>query len=235
MIHVSDKKLAANRANAQKSTGPKTASGRAVSRMNALRHGMNAADVVVPQLGETEEDFNLFFNAFIEEFNPQGAVQLLMVEQYVYDQWRLRRFRRAETGFSAQAAARGEDCRITLRCGPDNEKNPYNYNGYTRLGINRTWSDGMRARTFDHDFYTQLLRNEMRLRKSASETLKAIQSFTYEEEPDPAPDVQNEPKSPVESTPRDAKPESGTSPVASQRPPDIAGTSENASAKVVNR
>ncbi|MBL8290364.1 MAG: hypothetical protein JNN08_00935, partial [Bryobacterales bacterium] len=103
-------------------------------------HGMNAADVVVPQLGETEEDFNLFFNAFIEEFNPQGAVQLLMVEQYVYDQWRLRRFRRAETGFSAQAAARGEDCRITLRCGPDNEKNPYNYNGYTRLGINRTWS-----------------------------------------------------------------------------------------------
>ena len=92
----------------------------------------------------------------------------------------------------------------------------------------------MRARTFEHDYHTQLLRNEMRLRKSAAETLKAIQSFTYEEEPDPEPDVRNEPKSPVESTPRDAKSEPGTSPAASPRPPDLAGTSENASAKVVN-
>lgn len=235
MIHVSDKKLAANRANAQKSTGPKTPSGRAVSRMNALLHGMYAADVVVPQLGETEEAFTTFFNAIKEELNPQGAIQLLMVEQYVYDQWRLRRFRRIETGFSAQAAARGEDCRITLRCGPDNEKNPYNYNGYTRLGVSRTLSDGMRARTFDHDYHTQLVRNEMRLRKSADEALKAFHAFTYEDEPDPVPDVRNEPKSPVESITRDAKPEPGPSPVASQRPPNIAAKSENASAKQVNR
>lgn len=233
MIRMTEKKLAANRANAQKSTGPKTPSGRAVTRMNALLHGMYAADVIVPQLGETEADFDVFFNYLMEELNPQGAVQLLFAEQFIYDQWRIRRYRRIETGFSAQAAARGEDCRIFLRDGPTNEKNPYNYNGETRLGINRTFSDGMRARTFDHDFYTQLLRNEMRLRKSSIEALKAMQSFTYEEEPDPEPDVRNEPKSPVESTPRDAKTEHGTSPVASQRPPDIAAKS--ASAKQVNR
>ena len=235
MIRMTEKKLAANRANAQKSTGPKTPSGRAVTRMNALLHGMYAADVIVPQLGETEADFNVFFNYLIEELNPQGAVQLLFAEQFIYDQWRIRRFRRIETGFTAQAAARGEDCRIELRCGPDNEKNPYNYNGHTRLGVSRTLSDGMRARTFDHDYHTQLMRNEMRLRKSSIEALQAMQSFTYEEEPDLEPDVQNEPKSPVESTPRDARPGSGTSPVASQRPPDIAAKSENASAKQVNR
>lgn len=235
MIHVSEKKLAANRANAQKSTGPKTPAGRAVTRMNALLHGMYAADVIVPQLGETEADFNVFFDYLNEELNPQGAVQLLFAEQFIYDQWRIRRYRRIETGFTAQAAARGEDCRLELRSGPDNEKNPYNYNGHTRLGINRTLSDGMRARTFDHDFYTQLLRNEMRLRRSSIEALKALASFTYEEEPDPEPEVKNEPKSPVESTPQSGKTENGTSPVPSPRPPDIAAKSENASDKQVNR
>ena len=39
---VSSRKQAANRANAQKSTGPKTALGKSYSRVNALRHGMLA-------------------------------------------------------------------------------------------------------------------------------------------------------------------------------------------------
>ena len=37
---MSLKQLAANRRNAQKSTGPKTPEGRAVSKMNALKHGI---------------------------------------------------------------------------------------------------------------------------------------------------------------------------------------------------
>jgi hypothetical protein len=35
---VSEQKLAANRRNAQRSTGPKTQAGRAASKMNALKH-----------------------------------------------------------------------------------------------------------------------------------------------------------------------------------------------------
>lgn len=34
-------KAASNRRNAQKSTGPRTAAGKAVARLNALRHGLN--------------------------------------------------------------------------------------------------------------------------------------------------------------------------------------------------
>jgi hypothetical protein len=37
---VSEQKLAANRRNAQRSTGPKTTAGRAASKMNALKHGL---------------------------------------------------------------------------------------------------------------------------------------------------------------------------------------------------
>ena len=38
---ATDKQIAANRANAQKSTGPKTAPGRWKSSRNAFRHGLS--------------------------------------------------------------------------------------------------------------------------------------------------------------------------------------------------
>ena len=44
---MSLKQVAANRRNAQKSTGPKTANGKAVSKLNALKHGLLAQTVVV--------------------------------------------------------------------------------------------------------------------------------------------------------------------------------------------
>jgi hypothetical protein len=46
---ASDKKIAANRRNAQSSTGPRTANGKARSRSNARRHGLSIA------IGATEE------------------------------------------------------------------------------------------------------------------------------------------------------------------------------------
>jgi hypothetical protein len=40
---TSERKIAANRNNANKSTGPRSEAGRAVSRLNALRHGLAAS------------------------------------------------------------------------------------------------------------------------------------------------------------------------------------------------
>src|SRR4051812_1485794 len=45
---VSAAKVAANRANAAKSTGPRTEAGRAASRVNAVKHGLRAEMVVLP-------------------------------------------------------------------------------------------------------------------------------------------------------------------------------------------
>ena len=50
---VSERKKAANRANAQKSTGPKTAEGKARSRLNAVTHGLCAVVIEIP--GEDRE------------------------------------------------------------------------------------------------------------------------------------------------------------------------------------
>jgi hypothetical protein len=43
---ISLKQMEANRRNAQKSTGPKTPDGRAVSKMNALKHGILSKEVL---------------------------------------------------------------------------------------------------------------------------------------------------------------------------------------------
>jgi len=47
--------ILANRTNAQKSTGPRSAEGKAVSRFNALKHGLDAESIVLP--GEDPADY----------------------------------------------------------------------------------------------------------------------------------------------------------------------------------
>lgn len=45
---ISARKVQANRANAKRSTGPRTAAGKAVSRRNALRHGILSRSIDLP-------------------------------------------------------------------------------------------------------------------------------------------------------------------------------------------
>ena len=48
---ASSRQIAANRANAKRSTGPKTEQGKARSRMNAWKHGLTAEDIVIARRG----------------------------------------------------------------------------------------------------------------------------------------------------------------------------------------
>jgi hypothetical protein len=61
---ISDKQLRANRTNSTRSTGPRTASGKAASRGNARRHGLAAALRLDP--GE-EEEINRLARAIMGE------------------------------------------------------------------------------------------------------------------------------------------------------------------------
>jgi len=45
---ASDRQMRANRANATRSTGPRTKAGKAATRLNALRHGLGAASHYEP-------------------------------------------------------------------------------------------------------------------------------------------------------------------------------------------
>jgi hypothetical protein len=97
---LSPEKLAANRRNAQKSTGPKTADGKAVSKLNALKHGLLAQTVVVRgrQLKESNNEFKKLCREFYADLNPVGPLEEMLVGQIVTATWRLRRARTAESG-----------------------------------------------------------------------------------------------------------------------------------------
>src|SRR2546428_11252189 len=61
--------IEANRRNAQKSTGPKTAQGRAVVSLNGLRHGLRAETAVLPF--EDPAEFAKLKQELEQEFRPR--------------------------------------------------------------------------------------------------------------------------------------------------------------------
>jgi hypothetical protein len=83
---TSDKQLAANRANAQKSTGPKTPAGKRSSSRNALRHGLFAKAILID--GESPEVFKQLLTALEKEFRPETPTEIAMVDNLAAAQWR---------------------------------------------------------------------------------------------------------------------------------------------------
>jgi hypothetical protein len=94
------KQIAANQANAQKSTGPKTPEGRAVAKMNALKNGIFSKEALVRGLNikENSRELEALHERFWRACNPVGQVEEMLVDQIVTAQWRLRRVLRAESG-----------------------------------------------------------------------------------------------------------------------------------------
>ena len=86
--------IEANRQNAQKSTGPKSAEGKAISAKNAVKHGVFAVETLIK--GENREDFDLFRQKLLEEFAPEGAVETMLAERIVSLGWRLKRIVRIQ-------------------------------------------------------------------------------------------------------------------------------------------
>jgi hypothetical protein len=90
----------ANRRNAQKSNGPITPEGRAAVRHNALKHGLTAAEIILPTT-EDKLEFEQFQAAFVEECQPVGPIEQVLVEDIVANRWRMNRVRKMEPGFFA--------------------------------------------------------------------------------------------------------------------------------------
>ena len=91
----SEKQIAANRANAQKSTGPKTASGKQQSARNALKHGLLSKDLLL--FDESKEDYEQLLNGLIESHQPANLSEALLVEKMAIALWKMRRLNAVET------------------------------------------------------------------------------------------------------------------------------------------
>ncbi len=92
---ISAARLAANRANAQKSTGPRTEAGKAISRLNGLTHGFAAATAVLP--GENAEELQARVETWFDELDARSDTERTLVETAVHAAWRVERCRKAET------------------------------------------------------------------------------------------------------------------------------------------
>jgi hypothetical protein len=87
--------IAANRANAQRSTGPKTGAGKAAAARNARKHGLFAKEVLA--MGESAARFAELRQGVREALAPEGELEEALCARIVGCLWRLRRIVRLES------------------------------------------------------------------------------------------------------------------------------------------
>lgn len=93
---ASPAKIAANRRNATKSTGPKTVAGKKASAMNATRHALLSVAPVLPSVERTEE-WEAHRNATLTSLAPIGYLETVLADRVASLLWRLGRVTRYET------------------------------------------------------------------------------------------------------------------------------------------
>ena len=91
---ISEKQLAANRANALKSTGPRTPEGLARSAQNARKHGFAAAHFVAPGFEDAGQFQDLLddLNDFYQPINSQeqtAVERIALAQQQIFRAYRL--------------------------------------------------------------------------------------------------------------------------------------------------
>jgi hypothetical protein len=96
-----------NRANAQKSTGPRTDAGKQRSKLNALRHGLTGHTIVLPT--EDQAAYQRHSQAFLDEYRPQGATETQLVQSITDISWQLNRAAAVETNLFSLGITENED------------------------------------------------------------------------------------------------------------------------------
>ena len=86
---MSTAQLAANQANALRSTGPTTEEGKSRSSLNSLRHGLTAKTALLPT--EDPEAYRKHCQIYFQRFAHRDAIERQFVQQLADVQWRLLR------------------------------------------------------------------------------------------------------------------------------------------------
>ena len=94
---TSEKQRAANRRNAQHSTGPKTPDGKAASAANSRRHGLYGGTMLLSI--EDDEDYNRILEDLRGFYRPANSEERYVVEMVAQQRHRLLRHAALETGY----------------------------------------------------------------------------------------------------------------------------------------
>jgi hypothetical protein len=156
--------IAANQANAQLSTGPKTAEGKAKSSRNAVKTGLTGHTILLP--ADQAELYEKHLLAYVERFDPQGDFETELVQAIADCRWRLARI----PGLESALYARGQ-----IEFGPLFE----NYDEKQRAAL----IAGETFARYRRDFMNLLLQEQRLTRRAQkeTETLQAIQAKRIED------------------------------------------------------
>lgn len=98
---ATEAQIAANRRNAESSTGPRGEEGKSRSSRNAISFGLySAGDFVRPDETHTYRDF---CQSFRKELRPKGPLEQTLAAEIVHAAWRLRRCAVAESAMEPAA------------------------------------------------------------------------------------------------------------------------------------
>ena len=86
---ATERQIEANRRNAQRSTGPRTAEGKNIVALNAMKHGLLSRESLVKD--ESEAELVEFGKRMRAQLGPEGELELLLADRIISSAWRLRR------------------------------------------------------------------------------------------------------------------------------------------------
>ena len=210
--------IEANRRNAQKSTVPRTAEGKAASSRNRLLHGLRANKHIL--LDEDPAEFLLLVHDHFDRFQPVGPAEEKLVLRIAADQWRLDRNIPMEAGiyrerFRTLAALnefRQEQYDIRKRCAEEEGKPappppiPPDEGDLLARAFNRD-CDGANS-------FAKLARYEGSAERSIDRCLRQLQKFQAARKaspPDTEPDPPPIPPTPSKSENYHSNPKNGGS------------------------
>jgi len=104
---ISEARAAANAANAQHSTGPRTEAGKARSSGNAVSHGLASQQNFIMR-GE-EDDFAAMHDTLLDQLAPADGVEMIQFELALHASWGLRRCRLVETALMESIVNQGPE------------------------------------------------------------------------------------------------------------------------------
>ena len=105
---ISERKLEANRANAKKSTGPKTDKGKRIASLNSVTHGVFAKSIIPdgPPLIEDKKVYVTLLEGLRTHWEPVGVYEDTLVQEIANAKWKALRLERYEAaGLSERLSA----------------------------------------------------------------------------------------------------------------------------------
>ena len=184
---ISEARLAANRENAQKSSGPVTPEGKAKSSLNAVKHGLTGATVMFANADDAK-NYARHAADYQQQLQPVGPEESALVQSIADIRWRLATIPVLELGILAMGSAEIIDTNPDYWTKPENQ---------TKLAIE------VRRRNKKELRNLALQENRLaRRRERAAAELRTLQSARKAREEESRPPPPKPPSSPTTSTPK---------------------------------